>query len=84
MSVLDGGFDPVHGHAKVLHPENYPPSRPQPPDGHAGWVQCVVGLHWVTGDAVALDFGRDAWGQRFNQGYCAEHWPAPLAAQPAS
>lgn len=84
MSHLDGGFDPLHGRGIVLHPENYPPPRPQPDTGHEGWVQCVVGSHWVTGDDVAFDFGRDAWGQRFNQGYCQEHWPAPRAAKPAS
>jgi hypothetical protein len=78
MSTLDANsFEPLRN--PKPHPENYPPSRPQPDTGHEGWVQCVVGNHWVAGDDIALDFGRDAWGQRFNQGYCSGHWAAPGA-----
>lgn len=76
MSTLDSSFEPLRN--PVPHPENYPHERPQPAKGHEGYVQCVVGDHWVAGDDCALDFGSDSWGQRHNRGYCAAHWPPIL------
>lgn len=85
MSVLDGGFDPVHGRNKVMHPENYPPERPTPPAGMENHISCVVGGHWIPRDDAALDFGRDVWGQPHNRGYCADHapWAVPGGMEPA-
>lgn len=79
MSVLDGGFDPVHGHTQTRHPENYAPERPQPPI--SGYLLCVVGDHWTHPFDMAIEFGLDRWGQSHNRGWCREHWDGrPSAA----